>query len=411
VKRLRWSICGQFIIIAALIIATFTLTLVLSISQISLTRRELSYEPVQELVLGLTSDFDRCLTRALSIATRKYNETGSLEKAKVAGEGFIMKWVNSTLISYSNLGLQIILNATGEGGTDIAWIIDWSSSAGISYVYTRFSLNIEAYGFRGWTSRSMKIIWLNITNWGIDISTSPATATLEFQLMQSKREAFEPILGLAPENVQVKVDTIQANVTNLTYLGGGIYRVKFEADSISVKIILIVTTPEDFILVSACTDTEWGAVYLSTEGKGLGKEILLVPISQLQSESGFATPVGSHGREVLEVNSTPTTKNITLGDLIQVKLFLDQSTSRPGNINVTVEFGFKYGDETYWLGSDTERFIGEKAYVFDIPAGDGEIPKDSILILRVTVTSDKGFGSIRILYGPNHPSQIVLRTP
>jgi hypothetical protein len=411
VKHPRWSKCGQFIIIAALIIATFTLTLVLSISQISLTRQELSYEPVQELVLGLASDFDRCLTRALSIATHRYNETGSLEKAKAAGDSFIMKWVNSTLISYSNLGLQIVINATGEGGTDIAWIIDWSSSTGISYVYTRFNLNIEAYGFRGWASRSMKIVWLNITDWNINISTSPATVTLEFQLMQSKREAFEPILGLAPENVQVEVDTIQANVTDLTYLGSGIYRVKFEADSIGVKIILTITTPEDFILVSACTDTEWEAIYLSREGKGLGKEIILAPISRLQSENGFATPVESHGREVLEVNSIPTTKNITLGDRIQVKLFLDQSKSRPGNINITVEFGFKYGDETHWLGSDTERFIGEKAYIFEIPAGDGEIPEGSILILKVTVTSDKGFGSIRILYGPNYPSQIVLRTP
>ena len=404
-KRLRWGKCGQFIIIAALVIATFTLTLVLSISQISLIRQELSYEPVQELILGLTSDFDRCLTRALSIATQRYNETGSLEKARVAGDSFIMKWVNSTLISYSNLGLQIVLNATEEGGTDIAWIIDWSSSAGISYVYTRFSLNVEAYGFRGWASSSMKVVWLNITNWGI--STSLATVTLEFQLMQSKREAFEPILGLAPENVQVKVDTIQADVTSLTYLGGGIYRVEFKADSIGEKITLIITTPEDFILVSACTDTEWGVVYLSKEGKGLGKEIL-TPISQ--SRSGFATPVGSHGHEVLEVNSTPTTKNIILGDHIQVKLFLEQSKSQPGNINITVEFGFKYEDEIHWLGSDTERFIGEKAYIFDIPTGGGEIPEGSILILKVTVTSDKGLGSIRILYGPNHPSQIVLRT-
>jgi len=259
-KSFRRNNRGQLVIIATLIMIVFTLSLVLSISKIGLSVQELKYEPFQEIVLGITSDFDRCLTQALSLATQKYSETGSLEEAEAEGNSFIAKWVNATLAAYSNLGLEIVMNASDYGGTDVLWVMDWGSSAGVSYAYTQFSLNISAYGFRGWTTYSAKTVWLNITQWDIDLNSS--TVTLEFQVLQSGAGGLQSIPNLTPENIQVKLDTIQAqnvlvDIGNLTYLGYGNYNMTFGVESTDIKnITLIVTTPSD-IVVSASTSGEW----------------------------------------------------------------------------------------------------------------------------------------------------------
>ena len=408
---------GQFVVIAALIIAVFTLFLVLSISKIGLNTQDLSYEPVQELVLGLTSDFDRCLTHALSVATHEYNETGSIEEAAAAGNNFIAKWVNSTISSYSNLGLEIILNASEAGATNIVWGIDWDSRAGVSYAYTSFSLNINAYGFKGWTSYSTKIVWLNIFKW------NASTNTIEFQIMQSEEEGFEPIPNLTPEDIQVKVYTLQTqnmivDIGNLTYLGYGRYRLTFGAGSKEVvSITLTVVTPEDNIMVSARTGGEWSSIYLSSIGQGLGQE-QLVPASQFQGRNGFITTPVSHGQEIVEIYSIPTDRNITLPAEIKMKLFFEPSTNNTENINVTVALGFQFENETYWIGNDTKQITaGLHPYIFTIDAREGDypegyrervVPKGSVFILKIVAFSEQGFGSIKLRYGPKYLSRIIL---
>ena len=416
-RSFRWNKQGQFVVVAALIIAAFTLFLVLSISKINLNTQDLSYEPVQELVLGLASDFDRCLTYALSLATHEYNETGSMEEAIAAGNIFITKWINSTLSSYSNLGLEIVLNASETGATDIEWGIDWNSSSGISYVYTSFNLNINAYGFRGWTSYSTKTVWLNILEW------NASTNTIEFQIMQSKEEGFEPIPSLTPEDVQVKVCTLQGQnmivgIGNLTYLGYGRYRLTFGADSEEVVgVTLTAVTPEDNIVVSVRTGGEWSSIYLSSAGQGLGQE-QLVPASQFQGRNGFVTTPVSHGQEVVDVYSVQTDRNITIPPQIQMKLFFEPSTNSSGNINITVALGFQFENETYWIGNDTKQIVaGLHPYKFTINATSGEypeeygervVPEGSIFILRIVAISEEGFGSIKLHYGPKYLSRIKL---
>ena len=416
-RSFRWNKQGQFVVVAALIIAAFTLFLVLSISKINLNTQDLSYKPVQELVLGLASDFDRCLTYALSLATHEYNETGSMEEAITTGNIFITKWINSTLSSYSNLGLEIVLNASETGATDIEWGIDWNSSSGISYVYTSFNLNINAYGFRGWTSYSTKTVWLNILEW------NASTNTIEFQIMQSKEEGFEPIPSLTPEDVQVKVYTLQrqnmiVGIGNLTYLGYGRYRLTFGADSEEVVgVTLTAVTPEDNIVVSARTGGEWSSIYLSSAGQGLGQE-QLVPASQLQGRNGFVTTPVSHGQEVVDVYSVQTDRNITIPPQIQMKLFFEPSTNSSGNINITVALGFQFENETYWIGNDTKQIVaGLHPYKFTINATSGEypeeygervIPEGSVFILRIVAISEGGFGSIKLHYGPKYLSRIKL---
>ncbi|MCD6470017.1 hypothetical protein J7L29_04380 [Candidatus Bathyarchaeota archaeon] len=422
-KSFRRNNRGQLVIIATLIMIVFTLSLVLSISKIGLSVQELKYEPFQEIVLGITSDFDRCLTRALSLATQKYSETGSLEEAEAEGNSFLAKWVNATLAAYSNLGLEIVMNASDYGGTDVLWVMDWGSSAGVSYAYTQFSLNISAYGFKGWTTYSAKTVWLNITQWDPDFNSS--TVTLEFQVLQSEAGGLHPVPNLTPEKIQVKLDTIQAqnvlvDVENLTYSGYGSYSVTFGIESTDIKnITLTVTTPGD-IVVSASTSGEWKSLYLTTDQEG---NAILVPISQFDpTDRG---KIEKHGHLTLphfDINISsvvPTDRDINLSSYISIKLFLGKTgEDNPHEVNVEVSLGFQYGDEIYWIGEDTNQVsAGLHPYIFTINAENGEypegygarvIPKGSVLILRIRANFEGGSGRIFIYYGGDDPSRIVL---
>ena len=72
-KRLKNNDRGQFVIIAALLIAVLTFSMAYSIHQINLQRQELAYSPVQELVLGITSDLERALNTACNASSLAFN--------------------------------------------------------------------------------------------------------------------------------------------------------------------------------------------------------------------------------------------------------------------------------------------------------------------------------------------------
>ena len=197
-KRFRRDTRGQFVVIAALLIALLTLSLALSIHQVNLHRQQLRYEPVEELVLGITSDLDRCLTYALSLASQKYYETRSLDIARNEGYQFISKWVRSILASYAHLGIKMImhspLNPTEEGPTDVQIIFNWDNPAGNSKVDTQFDLDIEAYGFKGWVGRSAKFVNLEILS---PIEFDDQSTTLKFRIVHGKH----PIPNLTKESL------------------------------------------------------------------------------------------------------------------------------------------------------------------------------------------------------------------
>jgi len=255
-KSFRRNVRGQFVIIAALLISILTLSLVLSIHQINLNRQQLGYQPVQELVLGITSDLDRALTHALSVATKSYNDSGNEEYAIKNGTAFISKWVNSILASYSHLGLRMNINETGAGLTDVSWNIGWSREVGISQVYTQFDLDVDAYGFKGWVGHSGKFVTLQLFPSTIDITSDNQSTTLKFQVMQGKGEAV-PIPNLTPDSLGIwayvaKATRVPANITSLTYLGGGNYSVTFTPRIFEymLGVDMTVITPGDNIFVS-----------------------------------------------------------------------------------------------------------------------------------------------------------------
>lgn len=258
---------GQFAIIAALLIAVLTLPLVLSINQISLNRQQLKYEPVQELVLSITSDLDRCLSHALSIATQKYQEdrSGGLYEAYNNGEKFIFQWARSAIAAYSNLGINMTMETEpSEGGkTDIYWDIKWSSLTGYSQVETTFYLDIDAYGFRGWVGKAGKYIRLTIDPESIKLDED--STTLNFTIVKSRLYDSTPlpITNLTPESLNRSRVHIRGNfwldrnnglaITSLKYLGGGKYTVTFNQriNKHTLGVELTVNTPEDNIIVSA----------------------------------------------------------------------------------------------------------------------------------------------------------------
>jgi len=264
-KSFRKNTRGQFVIIVALLIALLTLSLSLSIHQVNLHRQQLRYEPVEELVLGITSDLDRCLTYALSIATQKYHNGTPYDDAKNEGYNFISKWVRSVLASYAHLGMKMTMsipeNETTGGPTDIQWRIDWDNPVGISHVSTKFDLDIDAYGFKGWVGRSAKFVRVEILP---PIEFDNQSTTLKFQILQGKLSESMPIPipNLTPESLsktQVHitedfwVSSPELQVTALTYLGEGIYSVTFNQriNEHTLGVQLTVDTPEDNIVVSA----------------------------------------------------------------------------------------------------------------------------------------------------------------
>jgi len=272
-KTLKENTRGQFTIIAALLISILTLSLVLSIHQTNLHRQQLRYEPVEELVLGITSDLDRCLTHALSIATQRYHDNKSLGTVYATDEGynFISKWVRSVLASYAHLGVKMAMsvpeNETAGGPTDIGWSIDWAHPRGVSQVFTKFDLDIDAYGFKGWVGRSAKFVRLEILPQSIELDNQ--STTLKFKILQGKLSDTLPIPNLTPESLnkskvyipKLTSSPIPTNITNLSYLGSGTYTVTFELTLPSylsnlinkhiVEVELTVVTPEDDIIVSA----------------------------------------------------------------------------------------------------------------------------------------------------------------
>jgi hypothetical protein len=259
-KKFRKNTRGQFVVIAALLIAILTLSVALSIHQINLHRQQLRYEPVEELVLGITSDLDRCLTHSLSIATQLYDINRSLgtEPATKVGENFIFKWIRSIRASYANLGINVAVsvprNETAGGETCAKWTIDWSHPRGISQVYTKFDLDIDAYGFKGWVGRSSKFVTLEI----LDVQDK----TVQFRIRQGTMSDSLPIPNLTPESLyktRIHIDEHfwasypELEVTDLTYLGEGVYSVTFNhgVNQYTKGVELTVVTPEDNIVVSA----------------------------------------------------------------------------------------------------------------------------------------------------------------
>ncbi len=91
-RRIRMDRKGQFIVIGAIVIAAFMFALVLTMSQMSVQRQVFIPEPVDEVVLAVASDFERCFQVALASASKTYCATMDKSEAALKGEEVIKAW-------------------------------------------------------------------------------------------------------------------------------------------------------------------------------------------------------------------------------------------------------------------------------------------------------------------------------
>ncbi|MEM2169418.1 MAG: hypothetical protein QW186_06410 [Candidatus Bathyarchaeia archaeon] len=249
-RKFRNNRKGQFIVLAAIIIAAFMFSLVLTISQMSLNRQELSYEPIDETILTITSDFERCLTKALAIATQENNET--------EGEAFIQEWFRATLESYKEFGIDITLTGRSQG-RNVDWEIEWGKGSGKSKVYTTFGINIGAYGLEGLAITSIKAVYLNITEAKMIFTETENKTIIIFKVEQGGKRYNEVISDLTPENLELKINgvSIDRNDLNLslTYVGEGTYIAQFNPNNLIVKDVTLMITTSDGIKVAASLES------------------------------------------------------------------------------------------------------------------------------------------------------------
>ena len=254
---------GQFVIIAALLIAALTLATAISIHEITINRQSISYKPAGEFLLGTTSDMNRALTVSLAKYTSEiHNNNDQVNAGKIASN-FMSTWKQSLLTSYSSYGIKIRTDLSQNmiPNFQTNWIGNGVSS---SFAYIPYAFDVESYGFMGWTGATAKYVQLQITS--VNVENWPSgTTDIDFQLMQSDVNLNNPSpisdLPTNPDssnfhigayNDNTKEFTLYTGPVALTYLGEGKYHVTFNqaVDPINKGVKLEIATPNDGIWVS-----------------------------------------------------------------------------------------------------------------------------------------------------------------
>lgn len=415
---------GQFVILSAVIIATFTLSLVLSIHQISINNQQLNYNPVEELVLGITSDLDRCLTHALSIASQEYNATRDITAAEAVGNDFIARWASSIVGAYSNIGLRFDLKKATNGSSGVVWEFNWGNSEGESYVFTQFSMDIDAYGFKGWTYYSQKYVSLWIDNSSITLGQN--RTSLKLTVEEGKEYNYrKPVQDLTPEFIKLTLSSndtgvaTNPNIISLVYLGQGEYILTFDdffywGDNLTISVM----TPTDRIIVEAylgsSSPSEWTKLYLSQQSQG---EPVLVPTRITGKGGQIQSNFTQSGHDTMIATSPPTPFNIRLANVVNITLWLEVSQNQ-SPVNLTVTLAFEWNGTIYTIGSDSTKYLGSGPYIFQIDAAQGEypygvgsmiVPSNSTIILIVEAIFERQpYGRLFLNYGPDAPSNVEL---
>ncbi|MEM2960882.1 MAG: hypothetical protein QXU67_04695, partial [Candidatus Bathyarchaeia archaeon] len=258
-RRILKNKQGQFVIALAIVMSIIILSAAFSIYQMNIQRQQLKYEPAKEIALAITSDLERALAVALSFTSQKYdpyNSTGNNE-AISKGLNLIFKWMRSVAAAYSHLGakMNISVPENGQGGgTSVVFNLDWDGNPGMSYLYTVFELDVDAYGFEGWTGRAQKTVLLTIFSETMEIvNETEGLAALKFNL----RDNGKPVPNLTLDLLSIYAHKngrlwIPATIKSLKYLGGGNYTVEFSPiNKYSLGVILKAVTPQENIVVSA----------------------------------------------------------------------------------------------------------------------------------------------------------------
>ena len=424
-KKVRRAERGQFVIIAALLIATLTLTLTLSIYQTNIHRQELSYHPVNELLLGVTSDMERSLSYSLSQYTTAILNNQGGPFAETQGQQFMATWKQSVLSSYASSGLKI--NESPPPASTLSFSYWWNSgsdSISFSRAVCTYNIDVDSYGFKGWTGSVAKYVQLQI----LLVTTNGGQTSLSFNLRQStiSQKQLVPIAGLQPNLIRVGSDPILELDEDavLTYNGDGNYTLTSDAID-PLEVHLAVKTPDYGIWVSTYhyptqppnTD-EWKNIYLIS-GEPASETLVS---NQPNNSSGFIMPPFSSGqnRDSATINATVYPNyNITTSTSIKLSMFFSPSAHNAvWTLNLTL--GFYYNNNNYTIGAyNFTRITGDQPmYTGTITVEDNQvfvqdfdprtIPQGSILSITFDAWSGSG-GTCKVSFdNPARPSTIEL---
>ena len=261
---------GQFVIIAALLIAALTLATTISIYEININRQSITYRPVDEFLLGTTSDMNRALTVALANYTDGIiNQNLTEAEANLNASQFMTTWKESVLTSYSSYGLRI--NPNLPQNLIPRFDHNWNGNSTYSFAYIPYNFDVASYGFMGWVGSTEKYVQLQVYSATVNTQVS-GQISLIFHLDQSDVNATTPISNLLsyPDSAVFRVGNYTVgnytlgqafsppnNAPKLVYLGNGNYSLTFtqeqQIDPTTQVIRLDLATPNDGIWVSAYT--------------------------------------------------------------------------------------------------------------------------------------------------------------
>lgn len=259
-RSLRRDCKGQFVIIVALLIASLTLALAISVHQINLHKQELRYQPVNEYLLGVTSDMERALSKALSKYTYSLLKGDSAQTANEFGVQFMSNWKKAVFTSYATLDQRMVHENLIFGS-------NWNGPVGFSSARVEYKIDVNGYGFEGWNGRVAKYVRLEFFPDSVDL-TAPGQTSLKFQLTQSAVNQNEmiPISNLSPELLFIDSlpldNSLHSLVDSLSYLGNGKYlaTTKERINPNTLGVLLTVVTPDDEIWVQA---SNYQPIYLT----------------------------------------------------------------------------------------------------------------------------------------------------
>ena len=428
---------GQFVIIAALLIAALTLATVISIHEININRQSIVYKPVNEFLLGTTSDMNRALTVALAnytdgIANNKTSIVEANYTAYRTASQFMTTWKESVLTSYSSYGIRINPDYDMTPRFEIGpWngTTPWANSTTFSFAYIPYGFDVDSYGFKGWVGATIKYVKLQIFSETVETNPTTGSTSLIFQLTQSDvSENYStpiPDLPSSPDNAAFRIGAYNANSQSFTpmagpstliYLGGGNYNVTFNQaiDPIHNGVRLDLATPKDEIWISALSyndiSGELGTYYVSYNSSSGQNSFLtnspdLPPLSKVN-------PDLSHGHPSTNITSSNPMPSIVTSSTIYVTFALQvKSGGQQSFQTILIQLGFNYNGAYYSIGNATFNAMGvcgnppPAFYTVPISVQPQAIPAGSQIVLTITLVDpnnridiDGGMGGTRIVF-------------
>lgn len=413
---------GQFVIIAALLIAALTLATTISIHEINIHRQEITYRPVDEFLLGTTSDMNRVLAASLANYTDGViNQNLTEAKARIAASQSITNWTESMLNSYSSYGIRMKEQLLPT------WNCLWNATTAYSLAAVTYDTDVDSYGFKGWMGRSYRYVQLQI--FPESIQNDSTTTSFNFTLKESVINAYTtvPISGLPqkPDNQSFRVGNytpskpfVPATNVSLQYYGNGNYKVTFNqlVNQTTLGVRLDLATPKDKVWISANNFehiNDWATLHFVSD------DILQPNYLYTPGSSSFYTPVLNQGHPTVNLTSPYTNQNIATARLINITVYLS-SVPPKATKTLNITLGFTYNSTYHQIGNTTQvEFKGSiiKPYSVSIDAGTGEfisgfgvrtIPQNSSINLSLKVGFDGPNGSGQVYFDGDTPSQINL---